>query len=195
MAGSPGAGKTEWSKSFIKSYSGKEPSRRIVRIDPDELRAMLPNYEPTSADEFQSGTILAVEKVVDHVINNKQDFLLDGTFAHYESSYKNINRCLSKSRKVGILYIYQDPKVAWDFTKKRSAVEKRIIPKDAFINAYFKAKENVNKIKKEFGNNIEVWLVIKDFKQNVSKIEFNVASLDPYIKMNYNPKTLERALL
>lgn len=194
MAGSPGAGKTEWSKSFLKSLTGKVPSRRIVRIDPDELRELLPNYDPTQAEIFQSGTILAVEKLVDFVIHNNQDFLLDGTFGHFESSYKNIKRCLSKNRKVGILYIYQDPKVAWDFTKKRAAVEKRTIPIDAFISTFFNAKENVNKIKAEFKNQIEIWLVIKDFKQNVSKLHFNIDSLDPYIKMNYNPKTLERAL-
>lgn len=195
MAGSPGAGKTEWSISFIKTLCGENPSRRIVRIDPDELRAMLPDYDPTIAEKFQSGTNLAVEKLIDHVIKNKQDFLLDGTFAHYDSSYKNIKRCLQESRRVGILYIYQDPKVAWEFTKKRSAVEKRTIPKEAFIHAYFNAKNNVNMIKKEFGSDVEIWLVLKNFQQKVSKTWFNVSSLDPYVKMTYNPKTLERALL
>src|SRR5476651_463458 len=96
MAGSPGAGKTEWSKSFIKTLIEKEPQRKIVRIDPDEIRESIPNYIPEQAVLFQSATSLGVEKLLDYVFKNNQDFLLDGTFAHYDSSCKNIERSLSK---------------------------------------------------------------------------------------------------
>lgn len=68
MAGSPGAGKTEWSKSFIKSFTEKEPNRTVVRIDPDEIREFLPNYIPKQADIFQGATALGVEKILDYVL-------------------------------------------------------------------------------------------------------------------------------
>lgn len=194
MAGSPGAGKTETSKYFIGSILGKTPSRKIVRIDPDEIRESLPNYDPGQAHLFQSATSLAVDKVLDFVFHNNQNFLLDGTFAH-NSSYRNITRCLSKGRRVGILYVYQDPKIAWDFTKKRAAIEGRTIPLDAFVDAFFKAKDQVNKVKKDFGTDVQLLLIIKNYHQGTFKTHFNIASLDPYIKMTYNPKTLKNILL
>jgi len=63
MAGSPGAGKTEFSKGFIKQLQEKEPSRKIVRIDADEIRDMLPGYNHCNAWELQSAASRGVEDV------------------------------------------------------------------------------------------------------------------------------------
>lgn len=195
MAGSPGAGKTEWSKFFIKALVEKEPTRKIVRIDPDEIREFIPNYIPEQAHLFQSAVSLGVDKILDYVFKYNQDFLLDGTFAHYNSSYKNIKISLSKGRKVGILYVYQKPEIAWSFTKKRAAIEKRTIPKDAFIQAFFSSRDNVNQIKAEFGNKIELDLIIKDYKQDVETIHFNISNIDHFLKIGYNSQTLNEVLL
>jgi hypothetical protein len=195
MAGSPGAGKTEWSQSFITSLIEKEPNRKIVRLDPDEVRASIEGYIPEKADLFQGATGIGVQKILDSVFHMNQDLLLDGTFSNYKLAHQNITLSLQKNRKVGILYIYQDPIIAWDFTKKRAALERRIVPKKAFIEAYFNAKANVNQAKKEFGKKIEIWLVIKNGLQQVQKIYFNVDGVDNYIKMEYNAKTLEEILL
>lgn len=195
MAGSPGAGKTEWSKSFIKTLIEKEPDRKVVRIDPDEIRESIEGYIPEKAALFQRATGLGVQKVMDQVLHNNQDFLLDGTFSHYELSHKNIDRSLQKNRKVGVLYIYQDPLVAWNFTKIRSVIERRIIPKDAFITGFFNAKENVNKVKEVFGKKVQVWLVIKNGLQEVDKVHFNIDRIDNYLKMDYNAQTLAQELL
>lgn len=194
MAGSPGAGKTEWSKSFIKTLIDKEPNRTIVRIDPDEIREFLPNYIPEQADIFQGATALGVEKILDYVLKNNQDFLLDGTFSNYEVSYKNVKRSLNKGRKVAVIYIYQDPLIAWDFTKKRAFIEKRIIPKQAFIRSFFKAHENVTKIKKEFGNSIEIWLVKRNYHRKTEKAYLNIDKVDNYIKNEYNKEKLKKLL-
>lgn len=195
MAGSPGAGKTEYSKSFIKILCEKEPERKIVRIDPDEIRDFIPQYNHTNATEINSAAFRGVDKLMDYVLKNNQDFLLDGTLASYEVSYKNIVRSLKKNRKVGVVYIYQDPIIAWGFTKKREVLEGRKIPKDLFIKSFFAAKENVNKIKLEFGKDIEVWLVIKDFEQGVENTHFNIDNVDSYLKIQYTSQTLEERLI
>ncbi len=134
MAGSPGAGKTEYSKSFLLGLQQKSPERKIVRIDADEIRDFIPFYNRTNANVIQGAAALGVEKVLDHVLKNKQDFLLDATFADFDKSYQNITRCLHHHRKIGITYIYQDPLVAWEFTKKREKVEGRPVPKNTFEN-------------------------------------------------------------
>ena len=77
MAGSPGAGKTETSKSFIKELEEKEPARKVVRIDVDEVRDFIPLYDHTNATEVQGGAGLGVQKLLDHVFDHGQDFLLD----------------------------------------------------------------------------------------------------------------------
>ncbi len=49
MAGSPGAGKTEFSKYFLEKEFGVDS---IVRIDPDEIRETLPGYNGENAYLF-----------------------------------------------------------------------------------------------------------------------------------------------
>jgi len=197
MAGSPGAGKTEYSKSFLKAIEEKDNSRKIVRIDADEIRDFLPMYNRKNSDEVQAAAAVGVEKVLDSVLKNNQEFLLDATFSLYDKSYTNITRCLKDGRKVSIYYIYQDPIVAWEFTRKREALEGRRVPKQMFINAFFKAKENVNRIKEEFGKSIELTLIIKNFdldKQGVEKIYLNIDNIDNYLKIEYNSELLEEKL-
>lgn len=194
MAGSPGAGKTEYSKSFIRQLQEKSPQRRIVRIDADDIRDYIPFYNRTNANIVQGAFALGVEKLLDCVLKQNQDFLLDATFADYEKSYSNITRCLQHARKVGITYIYQDPLIAWSFTKKREKVEGRPVPKETFINAFFSAKENVDKIKTVFGKQVQLDLVIKDVDQGIQKTHFNVDQVANYLKIKYTPQTLGELL-
>lgn len=194
MAGSPGAGKTEYSKSFIQQLQQKSPERKIVRIDTDEIRDYIPLYNRTNAKVIQGAAALGVEYILDHVLKQKQDFLLDATFADFEKSYQNITRCLHRDRKIGITYIYQDALAAWGFTKKRETIEGRPVPKETFINAFFTAKENVDKIKKEFSNQIQLDLVIRDANQKVKKTYFNIDQVANHLKIEYNSQTLEELL-
>lgn len=195
MAGSPGAGKTEFSKNYIKSLQEKEPERKIVRIDADEIRDMLPGYNHTNAWELQPAASLGVEKILDWVFKYNQDFLLDGTFSKLEIAKRNIDRCIKHNRKVGLLYLYQDPLTAWKFTKLREAGEGRNIPKQAFIEEFFAAKNCVNEIKTIYGDKVELWLVIKNFeKAELEKIEFNIDNVDSYLKIKYTSDSLDRLL-
>ena len=195
MAGSPGAGKTEYSKSFIQQLEIKSPKRKIVRIDADEVRDYIPYYDRTNAKVIQGAAALGVEKLLDCVLKNNQDFLLDATFADFDKSRKNIERCLHHNRKVGITYIYQDPLIAWDFTKKREKVEGRPVPKETFIHAFFTAKENVDRTKKEFKEEIQLDLVIKNVDQKTRTTHFNIDQVANYVKIEYTPQTLEKLLL
>jgi len=195
MAGSPGAGKTEYSKSFIQQLQRKSPERKIVRIDADEVRNFIPQYDRTNAKVIQGAAALGVEKLLDCVLKKSQDFLLDATFADFGKSHQNITRCLHHSRKVGITYIYQDPLVAWDFTQKREKVEGRPVPKETFVHAFFTAKENVDKIKKKFKEEIQLDLVVKNVDQGIQKTYFNIDQVANYLKIEYTPQTLEKLLL
>lgn len=192
MAGSPGAGKTEYSKRFIEELNAQAPNRRIVRIDTDEVRDWLPQYRKNNSSECQEAAALGVAKLFDYVLEKDQDALIDATFTPYEVAYRNVKRSLHHKRKVGVLYIYQDPIKAWQFTKAREISEGRPVPKDYFIKSFLDAKSNVNKIKKEFGKEVQLTLIVKNWNNlGVEKLYFNIDNVDGYIKKEYNLQSLK----
>lgn len=194
MAGSPGAGKTEFSISLIKQLSEKDPNTKVVRIDADDIRDIIPQYDKTNSNLIQSAAAIGVEKLFDHVQSHEQNVIVDGTFANWEIAKRDVKRALNRKRKIGIIYLYQDPVIAWDFTKKREKLEGRIVPKETFIQAFLNSKENVRRIKKEFGNAVRLSLVIKNFENRVEKTLFNIDNVDSYLKIKYNPQTLLKVL-
>jgi UDP-N-acetylglucosamine kinase len=171
MAGSPGAGKTEFSRNIILAVLEDSTQHNVIRIDSDDLRSRLPGYTGGNSYLFQGATSLIVEKIHDHALKQKQSFILDGTFSNYEKALENITRSLNKNRNVIIFYVYQDPRIAWEFTKERETAEGRNIPKEAFIKQFFGAKETVNQLNKKIGEKITIYVVKKDYKHNIEKVE------------------------
>lgn len=197
MAGSPGAGKTEFSKNLIKILEdGKE--RRVIRIDGDEIRTFIPGYTGNNSHLFQGAISLIVEKIHDYVLHQKQSFVFDSTFSKYDKSVQNINRSLVKGRPVFIFYIYQKPEVAWKFTQARENIEGRNIPKAAFIKEFLAAKDVIDKVSKDFGDKVAIFFVKKDFEkntvENIVKINSAGAKIDDYIKEYYTEDTLNKIL-
>ncbi len=189
MAGSPGAGKTEFSKNLIEIL--KKP---LVRIDADEIRELFPDYTGSNSHLFQSACSKGVEILYDHIIHKKYDAIIDGTLSSIGVARKNISRALDHHRLVAIFYLYQDPKIAWEFTKAREEIEGRRITKDVFVDTFFKAKENVNAIKKDFGDKVILFLIEKDFKHDVEKFRINIPSIDKLLRIDYTPQTLKKML-
>ena len=194
MAGSPGAGKTEFSKGLLSAIFGDQSERFIVRIDADEIKNEIPGYTGTNAYLFQSAASILVDKIHDHVISKNQNFILDGTLSNFKRAEKNIQRSLNKRGHAFVFYIYQDPIIAWDFTKRREEKEGRRIPKDAFIQHFFNAKETVNNLKKYFGKQITIYLIEKNFQQEIVTIKENIDMIDNYIKFKYTKNTLNEVL-
>ncbi len=190
MAGSPGAGKTETSKSLIKRMG--EP---VVRIDADEVRDFIPQYNGKNSDEVQGAAALGVQKLYDYIIEKRIDCLLDGTFANYDVSRKNVERCIRHNRLIEIFYIYQDPVIAWDFTKKRERIEGRVVPKNTFVQSFFNAWQNVNEIKGEFKEKVKINLITKDFQNGTELTRFNIEKIDNYINLKYDKATIESKLI
>lgn len=193
MAGSPGAGKTETSKSFIESIN-EQIDFPVVRIDADEIRGLCPSYDGGNSHLFQGAVSIGVNKLYDFVLKKKYNTLLDSTFSKYNHADSNIERALGKNREVYVIYIYQDPKIAWEFTLKREKLEKRKITIDVFVEDFFKAKDNVNKIKEKYKNKVKIILIKKNYTNNVEKLWVNIDSIDNYIKFEYNEKSLYNEL-
>ncbi|WP_256585891.1 zeta toxin family protein [Pseudomonas sp. ICMP 460] len=177
MAGSPGAGKTEASIALVNLFADTP----ILRIDPDELRREFAAYEGANSWLFQRGVSILVEKIIDQALDQRQSLLLDGTFSNLKVARRNVERSLKKGRFVQILYVYQNPMLAWDFVRAREESEGRRIRREHFIEQYFAARDVVNTLKLEYGSDVHVDLLIKHidnsgrlYKAGVDKIDYHI---------------------
>ena len=120
------------------------------------------DYTGSNAYLFQPAVSILVAAIHDFSLKKKQSFILDGTLSNFEIADKNISRSLKRKRHVQILYIYLNPEKAWEFVQARERKEGRKIPSDQFVEQYFRARKNVNKLKQKYGSSIKVDLLLKD---------------------------------
>lgn len=176
MAGSPGAGKTEYSKNLLELFSNS--SNHPVRIDSDELRSEIPGYTGNNSSQVQGAVSILLREMYERTLINKQTVIVDGTFSNYEKAKENVTRSINRQRKVFIFYIYQRPEVAWQFTLAREKVESRNIRKDVFIDQFIRVRETINQIQNEFKDQVSIFLVKKDYQtNNVESV--NILRQDP----------------
>lgn len=201
MAGSPGAGKTEFSKNFVQAFAAGEfrdafggnldlEFTPIVRIDPDEIRDRLSQYRGGNAHLFQGAVSDGVSRLIDYCQDKNKSYVLDGTFSKIDTARKNIQRSIGRNRPVIIAYLYQDPIVAWEFTQQRERLEGRRITKEVFVDELFAARHVVQEMKNEFGQKVEIWFIQRDFDSEVYKIDLNVRHIDGKIKIPYSKDEL-----
>lgn len=192
MAGSPGAGKTEASIELLSIV--EDNGVEILRIDPDELRHEFPTYTGDNSWLFQGAVSILVERIHDLALKQRQSFLLDGTLSHYDKAEQNITRSLRKRRVVQILYVYQDPALAWEFVKSREAVEGRHIKRETFIDQYFAARNVVNRLKTTFGSDIRVDLLLKNTDNSHKLYKAGIDKIDNHVPEKYTPADLAKML-
>ena len=191
MAGSPGAGKTEVSKGLMRQFETVP-----VRIDADEIRPLCPEYTGANAHLFQRAATKGVHILYDYALHKKPHLILDGTFA-YSDSVKNIQRSLDYGRKAELWFVYQDPRMAWEFTKARETLQARHVSKDVFIKTFLMAKENTKQAKMHFGTLLTLNLLIKNTDNTDGRMQLNIPhdQLDPYMGQDYTEEELNRILV
>lgn len=191
MAGSPGAGKTEVSKSFVKRFKDIP-----VRIDADEIRPLCPGYTGANAHLFQKAANKGVNYLYDYALHHNLNCILDGTFA-YAGAEENIERSLAHKRRVELWFVYQDPVRAWEFTKAREAQEARHVSKDVFIRAVAESRRNTRAVKERFKDQVELNLLVKDYEDGKEDFRLNISSgeLDRRTEGHYTAEELGKILV
>lgn len=190
MAGLPGAGKTEFTKSWIANSELK-----VVRLDMDEIAAQIETYAPQKADRFREAATMLLNRTYDMVVNGGYDFIMDGTFGS-RTALKDITRVIKHGYRIKIIYIFQDPKVAWEYTVARERVEHRAIELEGFLKAYYNTLENLRAIEERNFEGFSVDLVVKDKQNKVSKTYENISMLhiDDYVNIEYNKDKLRELI-
>lgn len=186
MAGSPGAGKTEASISLLHVIKQKKGKLHILRIDPDELRSHFEDYSGNNAWLFQPAVSILVSAILDLAFKQNQSFILDGTLSNFRIANENIMRSIERKRNVQLLYVYLNPEKAWEFVQAREKKEGRKIPSERFIDQYFLARQNVNRLKQIFGNKIKVDLLLKDIDGVNRLYKAGIDSIDHHIPEKYS---------
>lgn len=187
MAGSPGAGKTEVSMALLESFGGGG----VLRLDPDELRTEFAEYAGDNSWLFQPAISVLVEKIHDLLLKNSQSFLLDGTLTNYDKARQNMKRSIKRGRWVQILYVYQEPRQAWQFVVAREKAEGRQIRPETFVEQYFSAREVVNQIKLDFGREVQVDLLHKNNDGSIRAYEENIEEIDSHIPEKFTKDHIE----
>lgn len=191
MAGSPGAGKTEVSKAIAEDLDARNLSlysKRVLRIDPDEFRCLIPGYDGSNSYLFQRAVTKILEKVLDRAFDKRLSFILDGTLANLEVAKRNIDRVLGNRRNAQIIYVYQRPELAWQFVQAREITEGRNIPLHEFARQFVAARNNVVELKRLYGAQIHIDLLIKNFDDDGQLAELDASgdTIDALIPQTYD---------
>lgn len=188
MAGLPGAGKTELSRNLIA-----DSGVNLLRIDMDEIAENIPGYEASRADEYRKQATTLLSELFTYAIRHRLSFVMDGTFGS-KSAEQNIERCLKRGYVVKIVYAYQDPKLAWEFTLAREMIEHRAIKFDGFVGTYYKILTNIKEIGEKYGDRVTLDIVVKNPDNRVGKWLRNVppTEIDKSLAIQYNKDKLIR---
>ena len=186
MAGLPGAGKTELSRNIIKD-SGVS----LLRIDMDEIAELIPGYTPERADSFRKPATILLAEAFSYALKHQISFMLDGTFSSAQA-INNIARCLKRGVPVQIIYAFQDPKLAWEFTLAREKVEHRSIKFDGFVDSYYRTIANIKTVGKKYATQITLDIAVKDRQNQVAQWFRSVdpSKIDEILRVEYNKDKL-----
>lgn len=186
IAGSPGAGKSEVAHLLADSY------KNMIVLDTDDFRCLFPDYDGSNSSNFQKACSWLTEQAFQYLTEKGYSFIYDTTFA-VPSTEKKIKRVLKNGYRPVIFYVYQEPKIAWQFTKDRERVEGRKVPKETFINAFLHARENVEKVKVRHPETL-VHLIIKDYQNTIEEVHFDMENINLILPNNNTRETLEEEL-
>ena len=104
----------------------------------------------------------------------KQGFsiILDSNFASKAQATQNIERLLKREYNVEIYYLYNEPKVCFEYATRREVVTHRKVPKDVFVKSNINSYNTVLHIKSIFKSAVDLHFIDKKediFYQNVDE--------------------------
>ena len=189
MAGCAGAGKTEAATELIAELEEHTQSR-TMRIDPDDFRKEFDGYTGNNSWMFQYPVSILIDKIHDMALEQSQSFILDGTLCNLARAEKNVSRSLKRNRDCIVIFVYQKPELAWRFVDAREKLEGRRIPPEVFVEQFFKTKEVVNDLKKKFGKQLQVDLLIKNTDCSPKSYEVDIAKIEDHLHDCYTREEL-----
>ena len=191
MGGSPASGKS----TFLRKYAPYLLSEELLRIDADEVRSKLPEYEGWNASQ----THIETKDIVNTLLSDKTigmpcktDVIYDGTMNSTKSYLPLIALLKKLGYKIFVVYIDNVPK---DKIVKR-ALERygksgRFVPLEVIDDFFGKGKVALNEIKQK----VDGYMIIDGSSSDYKIIEeggFKLPRNRAYSEIGYPTKKVER---
>ena len=149
MGGSPASGKS----TFLRKYAPYLLSTELLRIDADEIRAMLPEYEGWNASQ----THLETKDIVNTLLSDRTiglpcnfDLIYDGTMNNTKSYIPLITLLKGLGYKIYVVYIDNVPKdEIIERALGRYQRSGRFVPLEVIEDFFSKGKTALNEIKQK----------------------------------------------
>ena len=133
LGGAPATGKSSLEKSGMVTYP-----EGILKIDPDEIKKKLPEFNKMSANKvFESASKVHEESskiskdIVRNASNNKMDLVIDSVGdGTYESVVDKVKQQRDAGKSVVANYVTTDVKSSLDRAEKRGKETSRNVPSD-----------------------------------------------------------------
>ena len=186
-AGIPGSGKTEFLDRLFKLELS------FVRIDLDEIVKIIPGYTAATYYEFRGAATVILDELFRYCRKHRLNFVLDGTFGH-KYAVDNIEKAV-KHHEVTIFYIWKNPVSSWQLTKDREEVTKRAIKRTGFIEACINVPKNLQKVRKNFGDQITIIAIKKNDSDYSFEVIRDTKNIDELLLKNYTVVELEKDIL
>lgn len=156
-AGMSGVGKTELGIFFKENNSG------ILHIDTDNIREFFKpvGYDGQNSNSFQKVASRGFNELFNYALKQKYSIILDSNLSNINLATQNIERLLKRGYNVDIYYLYNYPKVCFEYATRREVVTHRKVPKEVFIKSNINSYNTVLEIKSIFKNSINLHLIDK----------------------------------
>ncbi|WP_313957451.1 zeta toxin family protein [Aliarcobacter cryaerophilus] len=155
-------------------------SGKILHIDTDEIRNFFEpiGYDGQNSNAFQKVASRGFNELFNFAIKNNYSMILDSNFSNVSQAIQNIERLLKRGYNISIYYIYNDPKVCFEYATRREIVTHRKVPKDVFVRSNENSYRTVLEIKNIFKEKLTLNLIDKrddsfynDVDENFLKIK------------------------
>ena len=165
-AGMSGVGKTEFGIFF------KERNPDFLHIDTDDIRDFFKpvGYDGQNSNIFQKFASRGFNELFNYSLKQEYSIILDSNLSNISQAIQNIERLLKRGYNIQIYYLYNNPKVCFEYATRREIVTHRKVPKDVFIRSNINSYNTVLEIKSIFKDSINLHFIDKrtnTFYQNV----------------------------
>lgn len=86
---------------------------------------------------------------------------MDSNFASKTQATQNIERLLKRGYNIEIYYLYNEPRVCFEYATRREIVTHRKVPKDVFVKSNINSYNTVLQIKAFFKDKVRVNFINK----------------------------------
>ncbi len=179
-AGMSGVGKTELA-TFLT-----EQNPNLLHIDTDEIREFFRpvGYDGQNSSLYQKVASRGYSELFSYGLKNRFSLIMDSNFANIEVAIQNIKRLKKKNYSINIMYLYDYPKLCYEYAARREIVTHRKVPKDVFLRSNINSYKTVLEIKERFKN--EVRLDFTDYRNGNVYENINSDSLKKLIGDNFD---------